>query len=56
MVKMHVDALKNNNIAKNLNLLCDLELNIGLQGEMHSIMAKNDRKYTLHKSIQDSLK
>jgi hypothetical protein len=40
MVKMHVDASRNNIIIENLNLLCDLELIIRLQGEMHSIVAQ----------------
>jgi hypothetical protein len=44
MVKMHDDALRNNNIVENLNLLCDLELNIGLQGEMHNIMVQKWQK------------
>jgi len=30
MAKMHVDASRNNTAIKNLNLLCDLELIIGL--------------------------
>jgi hypothetical protein len=45
---MHVGASRNNNVVENLNLLCDLELILGL----HAILLLLDYVHTLMKLAQ----
>ncbi len=45
MAKMHADASRSNTIVKNMNLLCDLELVLGL----HAILSLLDSVHTFIK-------